>query len=64
MYFHYSGQTVFDFPPIEGITLSAGEEVDEDTGEARDMWIGLERLVSGLVKNRLMGCFIISYCIF
>jgi hypothetical protein len=34
---HSSGLTVFSFPHIEGITLSASEEVDEVAGEATGM---------------------------
>ena len=34
---HSSGQTVFRLAPIEGITLGAGEEVDEVAGGASGM---------------------------
>ena len=34
MAIHSSGQIVFSFPHIEGITLGAGEEVDEVAGGA------------------------------
>ena len=34
-----SGQTVFSFPYIEGITLGAGEEVDEVAGGASGMGV-------------------------
>ena len=37
MAIHSSGQTVFSFPYIEGITLGAGEEVDEVAGGAGGM---------------------------
>jgi hypothetical protein len=52
-----SGQTVLSFPHIEGITLGAGEEVDEVAGGASGM--GVDRL--GEVGNRasegqLVGC--------
>ena len=40
---HSSGQTVFSFPYIEGITLGAGEEVDEVAEGA-----------SGLVINEIL----------
>ena len=57
MAIHSSGQTVFSFSHIDGITLGAGEEVDEVAGGASgmgvDKWV---RLVTGLVKDRLMGC--------
>ena len=36
---HSSGQTVFSLPHIEGITLSAGEEVDEVAGGASGMGV-------------------------
>ena len=53
----FSGQTVFSLSHIEGITLGAGEEVDEFAGGASGMgWIGLVRLVTGLMKNWLLGC--------
>ena len=41
MAIHYGGQTIFSFTNIEGITLSAGEEVDEFAGEASGM--GMDR---------------------
>ena len=57
MAIHSSGQIVFSFPHIEGITLGAGEEVDEVAGGASGMvWIGYVRLVTGLVRYRLLGC--------
>ena len=34
---HSSGQTVFRLPHIEGVTLGAGEEVDEAAGGASGM---------------------------
>ena len=34
---HSSGQTIFSLAHIEGITLGAGEEVDEVAGEAGGM---------------------------
>ena len=37
MAIHSSGHTVFSLSDIEGITLGAGEEVDEVDGEARSM---------------------------
>jgi hypothetical protein len=39
---HSSGRTIFSLIHIEGITLSAGEEVDEVAGGARrlDYWAG------------------------
>jgi hypothetical protein len=36
---HYSGQTIFSLAHIEGITLGAGEEVDEVAGRARGMGV-------------------------
>ena len=35
-----SGQTIFGFTHIEGITLSAGEEVDEVAEGATGMGVG------------------------
>ena len=43
---HSSGQTIFSLAHIEGITLGAGEEVDEVAGGAGE----------GLVKDRLLRC--------
>ena len=37
-----SGQTVFNFIHIEGITLSAGDEVEEAAGGASDT--GVDRI--------------------
>ena len=37
MAIHSSGQTIFSFTHIEGITLGAGEEVDEVVGGASGM---------------------------
>ena len=51
MAIHSSGQTVFSFPYIEGITLGAGEEVDEVVGGASG--IGVDRI--GEVGNRAAG---------
>ena len=34
---HSSGHTIFSLPHMEGITLGAGEEVDEVAGEASGM---------------------------
>ena len=42
MAIHSSGQTVFHLPHIEGITLGAGEEVDEVAGRASGM--GVDRI--------------------
>ena len=39
MVVHSSRQTVFSFPHIEGITLGAGEEVDEVAGGASGMGV-------------------------
>ena len=36
---HSSGQTIFNLAHIEGITLSAGEEVDEVAGGAGGMGV-------------------------
>ena len=53
MVIHSGGQTIFSFSHIEGITLGAGEEVDEFAGGASG--IGC-RLMAGLVKDRLLEC--------
>ena len=51
---HSSRRTVFSFLHIEGITLSAGEEV---AGGASGMSVDrIGRLVTELVKDRLLGC--------
>ena len=42
MAIHSNGQTVLSFPHIEGITLGAGEEVDEVAGRASGM--GVDRI--------------------
>ena len=39
MAIHSSGQTIFSLAHIEGITLGAGEEVDEVAGGARGMGV-------------------------
>ena len=39
MAIHSSGQTIFSLAHLEGITLSAGEEVDEVAGGASDMGV-------------------------
>ena len=39
MTIYSSGQTVFGFSQIEGITLSAGKEVDEVAGGASAMGV-------------------------
>ena len=48
---HSSGQTVFGFSHIEGITLGAFEEVDEVAGGASGM--GVDRI--GEVCDRTSG---------
>ena len=48
---HSSGQTDFGFTHIEGITLGAGEEVDEVAGGASGM--GVDRMPS---EGQAMGC--------
>ena len=48
MAIHSSGQTIFSLTHIEGIPLSAGEEVDEVAGGASGM--GVDRI--GEVGNR------------
>jgi hypothetical protein len=52
---HSSGQTIFSLIHIEGITLGAGEEVDEVAGGASGMGADRMRLVTGLGKDRLLG---------
>ena len=39
MAIHFSGQTVFSFSHIQGITLDAGEKVDEVAGGASGMGV-------------------------
>ena len=54
-----SGQAIFGLTHIEEITVGAGEDVDEVAGGASGMGvdrIGYVRLVTGLVKDRLLGC--------
>ena len=54
---HSSGQTIFGFTHIEDITLCADEEVNKvDGGVSRTVWIGYMRLVTALMKDRLLGC--------
>ena len=53
MVIHSSRQIIFSLTHIEGITLSAGEEADEVAGGAGGM--GQVRLVTGLVKDRLLS---------
>ena len=56
---HSSGQTVFSCSHITGITLGAGEEVDEVAGRASGMGVdGIGRLVTRLMKDRLLGCMV------
>ena len=60
---HSSGQTVFSFPHIEGITLGASEEVDELAGGAIGMgvdWIG--EIGDRAVKDRLLECMTYRTC--
>ena len=57
MAIHSSGQTISSLANIEGITLGAGEEVDEVAGGTSGM--GVDRI--GEVgdrtsKDRLLGC--------
>ena len=57
MAIHSSGQTISRLAHIEGITQGAGEKVDEVAGGAGGMGMdGMVRLVTGLVKDRLLGC--------
>jgi hypothetical protein len=51
---HSSEHTTFSFTHIEGITQGAGEAVGEVAGGASG--IGYVRLVTGLVKDRLLEC--------
>ena len=39
MAIHFSGQTIFSLAHIEGITLGAGEEVDDVVGGAGGMGV-------------------------
>ena len=51
-----SGQSVFILN-IEGVILDAGEDVDEVTGEGSGIGVvRLVRLVTGLMKDRLLVC--------
>ena len=49
--------TISSLAHIEGITLSAGEEVDEVTGGASGMGVEkIDEVGNQLVKDRLLGC--------
>ena len=56
MAIHASGQTIFSLAHIEGITLGAGEEVDEVAGGASGM--GVDRIgeVGDQASEKLLGC--------
>ena len=53
MTIHYSGETIFSFTHIDGITLGAGEEVDEVVGGASGMCVNTIIEICG--KGRSQG---------
>ena len=53
MAIHSSGQTIFSFTDLEGITQGAGEEIDEAAGGAGDM--GVDR--TGASEGQAAGVY-------
>ena len=47
---HSNGQTIFSFTHIEGITLDAGEEVDEVAGGASSL--GVDRVADTFANGQ------------
>ena len=57
MAIHSSGQTISSLAHIVGITLSAGEELDEVAGGAGGMGVdGIGEVGDRARKDRLLGC--------
>ena len=57
MAIHSSRQTILSLAHIEGITLGAGEDVDEVAGGASGMGVdGIGEVSDRVVKDRLLGC--------
>ena len=56
MVIHSSEQTVFSLTPIEGITLGAGEKVDEVAGGASGMGVDMINEV-GVRASEGLGCW-------
>ena len=52
MAIHSSGQTIFSLAHIEGMTVGAGEEVDEVAGGAG----GIDEVGDRVSERQLLGC--------